>query len=121
MYNKLVDYICNVVPGMLNVKYPAINGHIAKMIFNAEIDGNVLFKHEQFRGARDRAELMIPYQVPKDFLKTRERILNVLECAILNHRQIKHGEKNGIRIKNILEEMPYSEIELSIMKADFWN
>lgn len=121
MYEKLLNYVCNVVPKLLEARAPETCGKIAEMVFEKEISDDSFANQSELLVPRDRAALAIPYQVQENNLEKREHVLNVVECAILIHRKNSHGENHEKRIEYLKNIEQYTHDEMEIMESDFWN
>ena len=112
-----LDYITKDAPAACEV-HPSF-GEVARLIFNSEKDGgNPAFAPEAFGHTRARAALAVPYQV--DDVVMREHVIDVVELAICNHRQAKHGKDHADRI-TLLEARPMNAEEREMATRDWWN
>jgi hypothetical protein len=103
---KEAPKICGVHPSF---------GVIAGMVLDAEKAGEACFSQEAFSNARDRAKLGLPFNpVDQD---NYEYCLDVLEYAILYHRQEHHGEHHLDRMM----EIKLTEDEKEMATRDWWN
>ena len=111
------EYITVCLPTKFKI-HPAYVELVSYML-QEEKKGNKLFAQKSFKTPRERAALAIPYQI--DDLKERERVLNVLELLILEHRRIHHKEDWNDRIAKLRNNTLMTKEEAEIMPMGFWS
>jgi hypothetical protein len=101
--------ICEYLANQAESKHNGF-GEIVRLIFAEEEKGNLHFSHERFVTSRKRAELV-------GF--GDEHLIDVAEYAILNHRQVKHGEDHQARMTELKPKL--TDLEKDLAERDFWN
>lgn len=114
----IIEYVENYLPKYFGVN--KIFGKIVGIIIETE-KINPSFSIHNFKNARERATLAIPYQIKSK--KKRERVLNILELILLIHRKEYHKEDYEKRIKYLKKKTKLTKEESDMIQGTrgFWS
>lgn len=113
---NFLQFIRDYAPAYCGVN-PAF-GRVAELVFDEEIKGNSEFAADKFKDARERAMLVLPFQAKDEY--KYNLCLDVVEMAILNHRQANHAEDNSLRLSQLNKSQMSPEM-LEVGTLEWWN
>jgi len=105
-----------------SISNDSIKAHLktVEMIVGEEIlNPDSLYKLKNFASHREQAAFALPWH------KTEERqnhLLNVIECILLRHDELKKSADFSERINQLKQDMTEAEIKMvEVVAFGFWN